>query len=41
MEFGDLRPDGSGFVVIVEEPTEAPATEIRVLVNWSAAGGTS
>ncbi len=32
-----LRPDGSGFVVIVEEETEEPAAEIRVLVGWQAA----
>jgi Tol biopolymer transport system component len=36
----DLRPDGSGFIAIVEEHAEAPAAEIQVLVNWSAPGGT-
>jgi serine/threonine-protein kinase len=34
---GDLRPDGNGFIVIVEEEAEAPAAEIRVLVGWQAA----
>ena len=34
---GDLRPDGNGFIVIVEEEAEAPAAEIRVVVGWQAA----
>ena len=38
---GDLRPDGSGFIFITKEEAEAPATEIRVLVNWSALRETS